>query len=87
MTTIDSKGESVDVLPARRLKRRGKIHRGLLVLASAFPSIADLAGGMWKDDKKKRWLVPLAVFLCATGLLLVLAATVEVVAPFIYAIF
>ena len=69
------------------LKRRGKIVRGLLVIASAVPSTFDLARGMWQDEDKKRWLVPLAVFLCATGILLVLAATVEVVAPFIYTIF
>jgi hypothetical protein len=31
--------------------------------------------------------VPLVVFLCATGLVLVLAAAVEALAPFIYAIF
>jgi hypothetical protein len=31
--------------------------------------------------------VPLAVFLCVFGLVLILAATIEAVAPFIYAIF
>ncbi|HET6971594.1 MAG TPA: DUF5989 family protein [Phenylobacterium sp.] len=30
---------------------------------------------------------PLAIFLCVTGALLVLAASVEALAPFIYAIF
>ena len=33
------------------------------------------------------WLIPLAVFLCVTGLLLIVATTVEALAPFIYAIF
>ena len=69
------------------LKRRGKIVRGLLVIASAFPSIADLARGVWQNGRKNRWLVPLAVFLCLTGILLVIAGTVEVLAPFIYTIF
>jgi hypothetical protein len=31
--------------------------------------------------------VPLMVFLCVTGMVLVLASTVEALAPFIYAIF
>ena len=35
----------------------------------------------------KKWLIPLMVFLCVTGLLLILAATVEALAPFIYAVF
>ena len=69
------------------LKRRGKIVRGLLVIASALPAIADLAHGVWHNGRKNRWLVPLAVFLCLTGILLVVAGTVEVLAPFIYTIF
>jgi hypothetical protein len=56
-------------------------------MASALPSIVSLARGIWADRRNNRWLVPLAVFLCTTGLLLVLAATVEVIAPFIYTIF
>jgi hypothetical protein len=59
----------------------------MTVIGSAFPSIGDLVGGMWKDEKRNRWLVPLVVFLCVTGLVLVLAGTVEVLAPFIYTIF
>ena len=69
------------------LKRKGKIRRGLTVMGSALPSIADLAGGMWNNGKRNRWLVPLVVFLCMTGVVLVLAGTVEVLAPFIYTIF
>ena len=34
----------------------------------------------------KRWLVPLAIFLCLTGLVLIRATTVEALAPFIYSI-
>jgi hypothetical protein len=59
----------------------------LTILASAGGSIADLARGLWHSDSGKRWLVPLAVFLCVFGLVLILATTVEALAPFIYAIF
>jgi hypothetical protein len=69
------------------LKKRGKIRRGLTVMASAPASIAGFASGLWRGDSRKRWLVPLVVFLCVTGLVLVLASTVEVLAPFIYTIF
>jgi Family of unknown function (DUF5989) len=69
------------------LKRKSKIARGLTIVASAAPSIGDFARGMWKSERRNRWMVPLVVFLCVTGLVLVLAGTVEVLAPFIYAIF
>ena len=39
------------------------------------------------DEQKRRWLVPLAVFLCVFGVILTLATAVEALAPFIYAIF
>ena len=67
--------------------KRGRIHRRLILLSSAGGSIKDLAGGMWRSDSGKRWLVPLAVFLCLFGAILILATTVEALAPFIYAIF
>jgi uncharacterized protein DUF5989 len=57
------------------------------MLGSAAGSIGDLARGLWRRDSGKLWLLPLAVFLCIFGLVLILAATVEVLAPFIYAIF
>jgi Family of unknown function (DUF5989) len=69
------------------IKRRGKIRRGLIIIASAAGSIGDLARGMWRGGASRRWLLPLAVFLCVTGLLLVLATSVEALAPFIYSIF
>jgi hypothetical protein len=69
------------------LKKRGKITRGLIVMASAVPSIGGFARGLWKSEGGRKWLAPLVVFLCVTGLVLVLAATVEAVAPFIYSIF
>jgi Family of unknown function (DUF5989) len=68
------------------IKKRGRIRRGLIVLGSTGGSIAQLAGGLWRSDSNKRWLAPLAIFLCFTGLLLILATTIEVLAPFIYSI-
>jgi len=69
------------------IKKRGKVRRGLIVLGSAAGSIGDLALGMWRSDTSRRWQLPLAIFLCLTGLLLALAAGVEALAPFIYSIF
>jgi Family of unknown function (DUF5989) len=69
------------------VRKRGGFRRRLIVLGSAGGSIADLARGLWRSDSGKRWLVPLAVFLCVFGLILILATTVEALAPFIYAIF
>jgi hypothetical protein len=69
------------------IKRRSGIRRRLIMLGTAGGSIADLARGLSRSDSGKRWLLPLAVFLCVFGLLLVLAASVEALAPFIYAIF
>jgi len=69
------------------IPRRNKIHRGLIVMASAGGSIAEMAQGMWRSGGAKRWLLPLAVFLCVIGLVLILAVSVEALAPFIYAIF
>jgi Family of unknown function (DUF5989) len=69
------------------LKQRSGFHRRLIMITSAGGSIADLARGLWRDDSGHRWLLPLAVFLCVFGVILILAATVEALAPFIYAIF
>jgi hypothetical protein len=56
-------------------------------MGSAAGSIGDLAQGMWRGGASRVWLLPLAVFICATGVLLILAASVEALAPFIYSIF
>ncbi len=69
------------------VRKRSGFRRRLIMLRSAGGSIADLAGGLWRSDSGKRWLIPLAVFLCVFGLVLILATTVEALAPFIYAIF
>lgn len=69
------------------IRKPGGARRRLIMFGSAAGSIADLARGMWHSDSDKRWLLPLAVFLCVFGLILMLATTVKALAPFIYAIF
>jgi hypothetical protein len=68
------------------IKKRGRIERGVIVLGSTFGSMAQLAQGLWQSNSDKRWLTPLAIFLCVTGLVLIVGATVEALAPFIYSI-
>lgn len=68
------------------IKTRGRTRRGLIVFGSTFGSIAQLAQGLCRSDSGKRWLMPLAIFLCVMGLLLIVATTVEALAPFIYSI-
>lgn len=69
------------------IKKPGGVRRRLIMFGSAAGSIADLVKGLWRSDSDKRWLLPLAVFLCIFALVLILATTVEALAPFIYAIF
>jgi hypothetical protein len=69
------------------MRRRGKIRRGLIVAGSAVGSIFDFVRGLWRTRDKRSWMIPLVVFLCVTGMVLILAATVEGLAPFIYTIF
>ena len=68
------------------LKKRGRIQRGLIVFGSTFGSMTQLVRGLWRSSSKKRWLTPLAILLSVTGLLLILATTVEAIAPFVYSI-
>ena len=69
------------------IRKRGRMHRQMIVLSSIAGSTASLAQGLWRGGGGRRWLIPLAVFLCLTGAFLVLAVAVESVAPFVYAIF
>jgi Family of unknown function (DUF5989) len=69
------------------LNKPGAVQRKLIVLGSCFGSIAQLAGGLWQSDSGKRWLVPLAIFLAVSGIVLAIAASVEALAPFVYSIF
>jgi Family of unknown function (DUF5989) len=69
------------------IRKRSGMQRRLIMIASTAGSIGDLARGLWRSESGNRWLLPLAVFLCVFGVVLILAATVEALAPFIYAIF
>ncbi len=69
------------------IRRRNKIARTFLMLGSAAPTIADGARGLWRNQAGRKWMVPLLVFLCVTGVVLAVAAGVEALAPFVYAIF
>lgn len=69
------------------IARHGGMRRRFIMLRSAGGSIVDLVRGQWRRESGSRWLIPLAVFLCVFGAVLILAATVEALAPFIYAIF
>jgi len=69
------------------MKKRGRMRRQLIVFGSMGGGVADLARGLWQSGGNRRWLAPLAIFLCLTGAILILAAGVEALAPFIYAIF
>lgn len=69
------------------IRRPGGMRRRMAMFSTAAGTTADLVHGLWQSGSGKRWLVPLAVFLCVFGLVLILAATIEAVAPFIYAIF
>jgi hypothetical protein len=69
------------------LKKRGRLRRQLIIFGSAFGTAADLAREYWQSKSGKRYLIPLAVFLCLTGLILTLAVGIEALAPFVYSIF
>lgn len=69
------------------LKKHGRITHHLIVVGSSARTIADLVQGLWASDSGKRWMIPIAAFLCLFGLILTLAVSVEALAPFIYSIF
>jgi hypothetical protein len=69
------------------IRKRGRFRRQMIVFGSAFGTTADLAQGLWRSRSGRRWMIPLVIFLCMTGLILTLAASVEALAPFVYSIF
>jgi hypothetical protein len=69
------------------VRRTSGFRRRLIMLGTVGGSTADLVRGMWRSERGNRWLLPLAVFLCLFGAVLILATSVEALAPFIYAIF
>jgi Family of unknown function (DUF5989) len=69
------------------VRKAGGIRSRLIMMGTVGGSVADLVRGIWRSERGNRWLLPLAVFLCLFGVILILATTVEALAPFIYAIF
>ena len=69
------------------IRKRSRIERQWIIFRSAFGTTVVLVRGMWRSQSGKWWMVPLIIFLCFNALLLTLAASVEALAPFVYAIF
>lgn len=69
------------------IPKRNRIVRRMIVLGSIFGSTGELLRDLWKGDSTRRLMIPLVVFLAVLSFVLVLAATVEALAPFVYAIF
>lgn len=69
------------------IRKRGKTRRALTMMLVAFPTTWEFIRDLWRSDHGKWFLIPLAIFLCLTGILLIFAGSVEALAPFIYAIF
>lgn len=69
------------------IRKRNRFSRQMIVLGSIFGSTGELARGLWHAGGSKRLMIPLMVFLCTLGFVLVLAASVEALAPFIYTVF
>jgi hypothetical protein len=69
------------------IKKRGRLARQWIIFNSAFGTIADMVRESWHSRSRRRWMIPLILFLCLNGLILTLAAGVEALAPFVYSIF
>lgn len=69
------------------IPKRNRMTRRMIVLGSIFGSTGELVRGLWRGGGSKRLMIPLVVFLCVLGFVLVLAASVEALAPFIYSVF
>ena len=60
---------------------------GLIVAASIMPALGEMTVALWRRNPAARMLIPLVALLFLGGLLLILAASVEALAPFVYTIF
>jgi hypothetical protein len=69
------------------IKRRGRMGRQFIIFGSIFGTAAEMTSNLWNAGSGKRWMIPLVLFLCLTGLILTLAASVQALAPFVYSIF
>jgi hypothetical protein len=69
------------------IRKRNRMAKRMIVLGSIFCSTGELLRELWHGDSTRRLMIPLVVFLCVLSFVLVLAASVEALAPFVYAIF
>jgi Family of unknown function (DUF5989) len=69
------------------IRKRGRLMHGLIVASSIFPALLEMVAALWRRNPAARVLIPLVTLLFLGGLLLILAASVEALAPFIYTIF
>jgi hypothetical protein len=69
------------------IRKRGRFFRQMVIFGSVFGTMAELTHDLWQAKSGRRAMIPLVVFLCLTGLILTLAASVEALAPFVYSIF
>jgi hypothetical protein len=69
------------------IPKRNRIAKRMIVVGSIFGSTGELVRDLWRGDGTRRLMIPLVVFLCVLSSVLVLAATVEALAPFIYTVF
>lgn len=69
------------------IRKRSLMAGQWIIFKSAFRTTGELVRGTWQSRSRRRWMIPLILFLCLNGLLLTLVAGVEAVAPFVYSIF
>lgn len=69
------------------ISKRNRIARRMIVLGSIFGSAGELVRDLWQSGGTRRLMIPLVVFLFVLSFVLVLAATVEALAPFVYTVF
>ncbi|WP_176594087.1 DUF5989 family protein [Sphingobium sp. EM0848] len=69
------------------IRKKSRIMRQWIIFRSAFGTAGELVQGVWQSPSRRRWMIPLILFLCLNGLILTLAAGVEALAPFVYSIF
>lgn len=69
------------------IRKKSRMARQWIIFRSAIGTAGDLIRGTWRSPSRRRWMIPLVLFLCLNGFILTLAAGVEALAPFVYAVF
>ena len=68
-------------------RKRSKMVRQLKVFGGGLGTAGTMIQRSARPGARRWWMIPLIVFLCINGLILVLAAGVQALAPFVYSIF